>query len=197
MNKVSLLFSLLLLSACAGGGAPPAVYDFGPPAGRLAADGRWAGVALEVQAPAWFDSPGLAYRLSYDDPLKLHAYAASRWAGAPALLLGQRLRQQLGMAGAGSRRVPCLLRVEVQEFAQRFDRPQHSLGVLQSRVSLLDERRAILAERPVLVERPAASADARGGAAALAEAGSGLGRELAAWLDGLDRSGGLKGCRAL
>lgn len=198
MKKYLVLPALLMLAACAVGarnGVPPSVYDFGMPAARLAGDGPWPGLALEIKAPQWLDAPGVGYRLAYEDPFKLRDYGGSHWAGAPALLLGQRLRQQLGVA-SGSMAAGCLLRFELQEFSQVFDSPQQSRGILQGSVSLLDDRRQLLAERVVAITQPAATPDARGGVAALVAAGNELGKQLSDWLAGLGRDGRLKVCRA-
>lgn len=199
MKKLAVLFSTLLLGACVGGAhnsTPLAVYDFGMPAARLASDDAWSKMALEIKAPSWFDSPSVQYRLAYEDPLKLRDYAASRWAGAPAQLIGQRLRQQLGVAGATSNTaVDCLLRLDLQEFSQVFDTPQNSRGVLHGSVSVLDARRRIVAARLVAIEQPAAGSDARAGVSALVGASDELGRQLAGWLGSLDKSGSLNACR--
>ncbi|HCZ15881.1 MAG TPA: hypothetical protein DHV85_15095 [Candidatus Accumulibacter sp.] len=198
MKKLSMLLVLGLLAACAGGprSSPPSeVYDFGLPVQRLIADGRWSKLALEIRAPYWFDSLSIEYRLLYDDPLKLRGYAGSRWAGAPALLLAQRLRQQLGVVGSsGHTAVTCLLRLDLQEFAQSFDTPQSSRGVLQGTASVLDGRHRVVAERAFAIEQAAASADARGGVRALVSASEELGRQIAAWLNELEKSGTLKSC---
>jgi ABC-type uncharacterized transport system auxiliary subunit len=189
MKRTVLLFATLLLAACATGGRdrPPAgVYDFGPPAGALGADARWSRLIVEVRAPHWFDSLTIEYRLAYDNPRQLREYASSRWAGPPARLLGLRLRQLLGARGAGGDGEPgCLLRIDLQEFAQVFDTPRTSRGVLHARVDLLDARRQRLAGQVFAVEQAAATADAAGGVAALAAAGDTLGRQLADWLAGL------------
>jgi len=199
MKKFSLALMAALLAACAGSvhqGPPATVYDFGLPAARLVVDGQGSRVALDVKAPSWFDSSDIEYRLAYDDPLKLREYAGSRWAGAPALLLGQRLRQQLGVPGGSSNvAVDCLLRVDLQEFSQVFDSPQHSRGVLQGSVALLGAKRQMLAERLLTIEQPAATPDARGGVMALVVASDEAGKELVAWLDRLEQSGELKSCR--
>lgn len=186
---LAILGGSVLLAACANGarnGAPAAVYDFGMPAARLADDGAWSRMAVEIKAPYWFDSLSIEYRLNYDDPLKLREYGGSRWAGAPALLLGQRLRQQLGTHGATSdTAVDCLLRFEVQEFSQVFDTPQQSRGVLHGNLTLLDGKRRPLAGRQIAIERASPSPDARGGVGALLAASDELGRQIAGWLDSL------------
>ncbi len=199
MRNVFVLFSALLLSACVGGArntSPIAVYDFGLPATRLIADGSWSKLALEVRSPPWFDSLNVDYRLAYEDPLKQREYAGSRWAGAPGILIAQRLRQQLGtVAVSGNALSDCLLRVELQEFSQVFDSPQRSRGVLQGSVSLIDGKRQLVAERQLAIEKPVATADAQGGIDALVAASSELGQKIADWLAGLERAGTLKSCR--
>ena len=190
----------LFLCACVGSirNAPTAVaYDFGLPAARLVSDGTWSRLALEVKSPPWFDSLYIDYRLAYEDPLKQREYAGSRWAGAPGILLAQRLRQQLGVLSAnGNMAVDCLLRVELQAFSQVFNSPQHSNGVLQASVSVVDRKRQLVAERQVVIEKPAATADAHGGVSALVAASDDFGQQMATWLAGLEKSGTLGSCRA-
>ena len=199
MNRLPTFLAVCLLAGCAGSTRnqpPAAVYDFGLPIERLAEDHRWSSVALEIRAPYWLDSPAIDYRLLYENPLKLRSYATSRWAGAPALLLSQRLRQQLGFAGVtGHLAVRCLLRLEVQEFSQVFITPQSSRAVLQVNANLLDARQRLLAESQVASEQPAPTVDAHGGVIALAAASEDLGRQLAGWLNDLEKRGRLKDCR--
>lgn len=186
------------LAGCAGSvrNLPPAeVYDFGLPAHRVAEEGRWSNVALEVKAPYWLDSSGIEYRLLYETPLKRRSYAGSRWAGAPAPLLAQRLRQQLGLVGAGAQ-TTCLLHLELHEFSQVFDTPQRSRGMLQGSASLFDAGHRLVAERQLASEQPAPGADARGGVSALVSASEELGRQLIVWLNDLEKRGTLKSCRS-
>lgn len=182
------LIVLLLLGGCAVGArnSPPlAVYDFGLPAARLPAAENWPRVALEVRSPAWFDSLNIDYRLAYDNPLKQREYADSRWAGAPGVLLAQRLRQQLGTVNDNGSSA-CLLRVELQEFSQVFASPQQSQALIQANVQLFDARRQLLVVRQLTVERPASSGDAAGGVAALVDASNDFGVQLARWLASVD-----------
>lgn len=182
------LIVLLLLGGCAVGArnSPPlAVYDFGLPAARLPAAENWPRVALEVRSPAWFDSLNIDYRLTYDNPLKQREYADSRWAGAPGVLLAQRLRQQLGTVNDNGSSA-CLLRVELQEFSQVFASPQQSQALIQANVQLFDARRQLLVVRQLTVERPASSGDAAGGVAALVDASNDFGVQLARWLASVD-----------
>lgn len=200
MNRFLMWVVACLLAGCVGGTrntSPAEVYDFGPPVEQLAEAGRWSGVLLDIRAPHWFDARDIEYRLLYENPLKLRNYARSHWAAAPALLLSQRLRQQLGLPGmGGALATGCLLRFELQEFSQVFDTPQRSRGILQGQASLLDGRRQLVAERRLRIEQPAPTADAQGGVIALVVASGELGREFAAWLNDLEKRGRLKHCRS-
>ena len=190
-----LLLAASLLGGCAispGNGRSPAVYDFGLPSARNGGEGEWPRIAL----PPWFDALNVDYRLAYDDPLKQREYSGSRWAGAPGVLLAQRLRQRLGMAtSSGNAAASCLLRFELQEFSQVFDAPTQSRGVLQGTASLIDARKQRIAGRDFLIEQPAASQDARGGVDALVAAGSTLSSQLADWLGALDKSKAMAPCQ--
>lgn len=194
-----MLLAALLLGGCAvspENGRSMAVYDFGLPAARAGGEGEWPRIALEVVAPPWFDALNVDYRLAYDDPLKQREYAGSRWAGAPGVLLAQRLRQRLGMASSsGNAAANCLLRFELQEFSQVFDAPTQSRGVLQGTASLIDARKQRIAGKDFLIEKPAASQDARGGVDALVAAGSELASQLGAWLGALEKSKGMEPCQ--
>ncbi|MEI7430791.1 MAG: hypothetical protein WCL27_10070, partial [Betaproteobacteria bacterium] len=156
MKRILIILGVLtasLLAGCASApGSSVVVYDFGLPAARLPDEDRWSRLALEVKAPAWFDSLNVDYRLAYEDPLKQREYSGSRWAANPAVLIAQHLRQQLGTASLNSSlTADCLLRVELQEFSQVFDSPQQSRGLLQATVTLSSAKRQWLAERQLIV----------------------------------------------
>ena len=199
MNRCFVLLAALLLSACVGGAGnsvPSVTYDFGLPVARLAVGGAWPGLSLEVWSPPWFDSTNVDYRLAYADPLTRRQYVGSRWAGAPAQVIAQRLRQQLGVVSAtANSATDCLIRVELQEFSQVFDSPQSSRGVLTASVSLIDGKRRVVAERLAVIDKPALGADASGGVQALVAASTEFGRLLSDWLLELEKNGGLKSCR--
>ena len=197
MKPFFVLIAALVLSSCAGvtrSTSPDAIYDFGLPPERLVSGGAWSKLALEVSSPPWFNSLNVDYRLAYDNPLKRREYASSRWAGAPAALLAQRLRQKLGMMSATGAAYDCLIRVELQEFSQVFDTPQLSRGVLRGRITLIGAGRHVVSEKPVLIVKPASTADAGGGVSALVAASEELGQQLEAWLSSLDKTDVLKIC---
>ncbi|WP_153117868.1 ABC-type transport auxiliary lipoprotein family protein [Rhodocyclus tenuis] len=179
------LAAAMLLTACSIGARPaPTLYDFGPPAARLTTAPATTPLAVEVRAPHWLDSPGIDYRLAYADAQRVQEYAGSRWLAPPAQLLAQRLRQQLGATAAASNvAAACILRVDLHEFSQVFEKEEQSAGVIQAQAVLLDARRRLIAGRSFAIERPAGSADARGAAAALLAASDALGGELAGWLN--------------
>ncbi|MEI7431806.1 MAG: ABC-type transport auxiliary lipoprotein family protein [Betaproteobacteria bacterium] len=200
MKRIFIIFGVFIVSLLAGCASAPGssvvVYDFGLPATRLSDEDRWSRLALEVKAPAWFDSLNVDYRLVYEDSLKLRDYSRSRWAANPGVLIAQHLKQQLGTASINSSlTADCLLRVELQEFSQVFDSPQQSRGLLQATVTLSSAKRQLLAERQLVVEKPAASADASGGVKAMVGTASDLGLQLAEWLGAQEKSGVLKACR--
>lgn len=191
MKRIAFLLSgLLILAACAGSGrgrADIAIYDLGP-AAAAPATAAPPGIALEIRLPAWLDAPAMSYRLAYADPQRLHAFAQARWAASPQQLLQQRLRQQLALTPGGA---PCTLRVELDDFSQSFAAPGSSSARVSGEALLLGKGRALRARQPLRIEVPAASADAAGGAAALAAAADRLSTTLAQWLQGQD----LAACR--
>lgn len=186
MRWLSCLFCFLLLAGCftagkRGGDAPLAIYDFGPSSASLLAAPRKIPLALEVRAPLWFDTMGIDYRLAYVDVARLREYAKARWAGPPAQLLQQRLSQQLGLSPSGQGQARCLLRLEITEFSQVFSAPDSSRGVVQGRAVMLDRARRQVAELSINLEKPASSADARGGVGALTMAIEHLATDIMAW----------------
>lgn len=186
MRWISCLLCSLLLAGCftagkRGGDAPLAIYDFGPSSASLVVAPRKIPLALEVRAPLWFDTMGIDYRLAYVDAARLREYAKARWAGPPAQLLQQRLSQQLSLSPSGQGQARCLLRLEITEFSQVFSAPDSSRGVLQGRAVVLDRSRRQVAELSINLEKPASSADARGGVGALTMAVEQLAADIVAW----------------
>jgi len=176
----------LLLAACS---LPPAqppvtVYDFG---GQVPAAGP-EGVAgqpglpggVQVQAPPWLDGNGIVYRLAYADAARLASYRDSRWAAPPAALLHEALRQRIARsAGVPG---PTSLRVEIEEFAQVFDDPARSRGVVRLRAAVLDaDGRRVLRTQVVVQAVDALTPDAAGGAHALAQAAARAAARVMDW----------------
>jgi cholesterol transport system auxiliary component len=199
---------LLALTGCGTLSAParPVVYDFGPGATALTASNRMARqptITLpEVDAPVALEGTAVLYRLAYSDAQQLRPYAQARWTMAPAQLLRQRLREQLGqsrtiLAPGEAGPVlpvtstqpfvpqPAIVRIELEEFSQLFDAPQTSSALVRVRATVLQtgpNGSRTAAQQTFVVRRPAATADAAGGVKALALATEEVIAQLDAWL---------------
>lgn len=192
---IAWLAVITLLSACAVPGQAPAplLYDFGPvmavtdPAGSQARPL----LAVRVQASTALDSTAMLYRLAYDDARQLRAYSQARWAMAPAEMVQQRLRDGLGRQFAllqPGDSAPRVLLVELEEFSHLFESPQRSSGLLRVHASLLQRSPTgmrVLAQRDLLLQQAATSADAAGGVRALTAATDAAVQELLQWLQTL------------
>lgn len=197
MRSAAAVFCLALagcFTAGRGGDGPLAVYDLGPLDSDQAVASRVPPLAVQVQAPDWLDSAGIAYRLAYAEPGRLQEYAQARWVAPPAALMEQRLLQRGGLVPAGQGGGTCLLRIDLDEFSQIFATPQASQGVLRARLAVLDSRRHRLAEKAVTIRKTAPSQDFRGGVAALGEAVQELGVDIQRWQGELAASGRLRAC---
>ncbi|MGI4860126.1 MAG: ABC-type transport auxiliary lipoprotein family protein [Janthinobacterium lividum] len=192
----------LLLTGCA---APKPVakerlvqYDLGPadvapvpgapPGGSVAGAPRLPPLKIvAVTAPTALDSDRMLYRLVYADPRQARRYAGSRWTATPAQLLTERLRDVLSrqaqiLDGGDPERGAPLLKVALLDFSQRFDVPGAGRGVVVVRASLLRDGH-LLAQRDFGATVPSPTADAAGGATAIAAAADAVVHEIGAWLD--------------
>ena len=188
MRRALLLMLCFVLAGCVtsgkrGNALPLDVYDFGRTGTERSAEPLSATVALEVRVPLWIDGVGIAYRLAYVDVSRLHDYSRARWAGPPSQLIQLDLEHRLGLARVGQLKTGCVLRLEVAEFSQHFDSPASSRAVLLGRLLLLDRQRREIAAKPLRIEVPAATADARGGAQALSATVDRLAAQILAWGD--------------
>ncbi|MEJ6007143.1 ABC-type transport auxiliary lipoprotein family protein [Paucibacter sp. AS339] len=198
-SRVALLV-LLALGACAFNKAEPmALYDLGP--APAPAQGRTPSRALppvqliDVSAPSWLASAGIAYRLDYADPLRREIYRDSRWAAPPAALLAERLRQRLAAEQNSQAQVqggatlplplPLPLRLELEEFGQSFATPNQSQVRIRLRARLGEGANARL--QVFDVQGPAESADAPGAVRALNQASERLIEQMLDWLAQLPR----------
>ncbi|MFC3107908.1 ABC-type transport auxiliary lipoprotein family protein [Undibacterium arcticum] len=180
------------LSGCATRGADPTTqYDFGSlPANATVARKLPPLSIADINAPAWLDNTLMFYRLSYANQQQTRPYAGSRWSMAPAQLFGQRLKARIAQAGGvvlaaadGATNMP-VLRIEADDIIQNFDSSMHSSAQLAMRVSLLGGR-SLLAQKTFSRQVAATSADAAGGAAAMAAASDALIDDIIDWLAGL------------
>ncbi len=148
---------------------------------------RLSPLKVVVNAPNWLDSDLIYYRLPASDGDQARVYANSRWLASPARLFGDRLRVALAVdrpvLAAGDPTAAPALRVELDEFAQYFDSASTSHGVVQIRATLFDGPK-LLAQTTLRAQAPAATADAAGGARALAAASDAVQTQLIQWLAG-------------
>jgi cholesterol transport system auxiliary component len=192
-----------LLAGCAGLVDKPVratLYDFGPgltSAPAAAATTRPPLVLADVDAAGALDGSAVLYRLGYADDHQLKPYSQARWSAPPPQLVRQRLREQIGRdrivlnpgEGAALARsgglLPRALRIELEEFSHYFQSPAQSVGLLRLRATLLENTAGgekLLSQRNVVVQRPATTPDAAGGARALGAAVDAAADELVQWL---------------
>lgn len=204
-RPLGILLLVLALAGCTLPGqiARPAVYDFGP--GELATPLAGSAISLaplavaEIEAPPALDSTAVLYRLAYANVQQLQPYAMARWSMTPAQLIRQRLRERLGQrrallspdaslasaASAPGGTPPLTLHLELEEFSQLFEAPSQSVGLLRLRATMVQASpggEKLLAQRSVIVQRPAPTADAPGGVHALTAATGAAVQELEQWL---------------
>ncbi len=198
-----LALAFAVLAGCAGPDRPvrATLYDFGPGATQPQPSTRIAPlppIALgEIDAGGALDGSAVLYRLGYADAHQLRPYAQARWTAAPAQLVRQRVREHLSQRravlnmgeGAALLRsggmAPRVLRLELEEFSQLFSSPTQSAGVIRLRATLAENTPSgekLLAQRVLIVQRPAPTADAPGGVRALAAATDAVAEELSQWL---------------
>ena len=180
-----------LLSGCATVKSDAAaLYDLGPlrTTQQSAALPALPPISVaEARVPAWLDSPMMYFRLSYANSQQPRPYAYARWSMPPAQLLTQHLKTRIAQAGGvaltpsdGALGVP-VLRIEADDFTQNFDAPERSTGQVALRASVFRDR-TLVAQRSFLHQAPASSADAAGGASALAAASDAAIADVIAWL---------------
>lgn len=165
---------------------PDATYDFGPPAAASPTRIDKSVMLTEAAVPAWMDVPHMHYRLAQSAPAQPRSYANSRWVMSPAALFTQRLKGRLAETSKGAYsahdgvRTDLVLRIEVEEFAQVFDSATASRGMVRVRASLTGGKEAP-AQKAFMVEHPAATADADGGAKALIAASDEAIKQIVEW----------------
>ena len=188
-----------LLSACSTTKAPGnTTFDFGPaaPSAQTAALPAMpampfgAVVVTDVTGSAALDNERMYYRLNYADALQARTYAQSRWSATPLQLVSQRLKTRVAQAGikvltATDASVGvAILRTEIDDFTHSFDSSSQSHGQLMLRASLFQGHK-LVDQKTFSRKTPAASADAAGGARALAASTDAVAADIVAWISTL------------
>lgn len=198
-----------LLGGCSALPAPPvntSLYDFGlatatAPAAAPASTAPsplTLGRVTAAGLPA--DRQALLYRYAYTNDHQLRAYQRARWSLPVDQLLARQLRRQLQTRWAvltpdyGRARtrtgeaIPLVLHVNLERFEQVFADSHQSTGVIELRATLLEgDNGRLLGQRGFQRSVDAASADAAGGARALADAAQAASADLEQWLHSIAR----------
>lgn len=195
MKKIiPIVVTMLLAAGCVGNQSSPAtLYDLGPLGTRQTTTiPSLPPVAVaEVQGPGWLDSTLIFYRLNYSNEQQPKPYARARWTMPPTQLLLQQVKARIAQVGGvavaashGATNVH-VLRIEADEFTQHFDAPGSSTAQVGLRASVY-KGRTLVAHKGFARQAPAPSADAEGGAKALAAASDAAITDLMMWLGTLD-----------
>lgn len=194
LRLAALVACAAILGGCASSKGPGQTsYDFGPlsaPAANQAAPAASAFPALvvaDVTGPAMLDNQRMFYRLMYADAQQSRPYAYNQWSATPLQLLSQRLKARIAQGGVkvlstsdASGGVP-LLRLEADEFSQNFDGVAQSSATIALRASVFRSHQ-LVDQRTFTRTLPAPTADAPGGARALAAASDAVAADILAWL---------------
>lgn len=196
-TRIAVASMAILLGACASKGPTTAQYDFGPlPATTTNATAPAAPIAIiiaDVGGPASLDSERMYYRLLYADARQSRPYAYNQWTSTPLQLLTQRMKARIAQAGVkvlsttDAAASTNLLRMEVEDFTQNFDSAASSSGVVRLRASVFRSHK-LVDQKTFTRSAPAPSADAAGGARALADASDAVAADVLAWLVALPPS---------
>ena len=184
-------FGATLLAGCSTSSGTPknTTFDFGPAATSVASAPAPIGaiVVTDVSGSAAFDNERMYYRLNYANALQSRAYTNSRWGATPLQLITQRLKSRIAQTGAkvltptDASDGVAILRAEIDDFTHSFDSTTQSYGQLVLRASLFNQHK-LVDQRTFSRKVPAASADAPGGARALAAATDAVAADINAWL---------------
>ncbi|XLZ69076.1 ABC-type transport auxiliary lipoprotein family protein [Massilia sp. SR12] len=179
-----------VLAGCASKGPQASAFDFGPlgqPLPMAAPAALPAIVVADVSGPASLDSQRMFYRLMYADARQSRPYAYNTWTATPLQLMSQRLKSRFAQAGVkvvsttdSASGLP-LLRLEADEFSQNFDSATQSSASITLRASVFRNHK-LVDQRTFTRTARAPSADAAGGASALAEGSDAIAADILSWL---------------
>jgi cholesterol transport system auxiliary component len=183
----------LLLSGCASQkGEPTTQFDFGPAMPPVTAAAPIGAIVItDATGSSALENERMFYRLSYADALQARTYANSRWTANPLQMMTQRLKTRISQSGAkvlsetdASNGIP-ILRVDVDEFVHNFSGVAQSEGQVALRASVF-QGHTLVDQRSFARTTQAASADAAGGARALAASTDAIAADIVAWLGTLN-----------
>ena len=168
-----------LLSGCLGTNKPHpenTSYDFG-----LAVEIGALETKVEIGQVTAIDAVDhrrIRYRLNYQNPTEVHTYSQHRWTTSPANLTASKLRSMAKVSNPSQ----CTIKIHIETFDHVFQTANNSSGVVKFHASIYTKRsRETLASTVMQEEAVAASADAKGGVAALDQASTAAIKNLVDW----------------
>lgn len=195
MSKQLFLIScFIFLSGCVTPqSSAPTLYDLGTTTAPIMQPEKSNQVTsilvTPVISPQWLDKPAIHYRLAYSNPAKLYAYANSRWAASPAILLTQQMRQHIStgtpyfvIKNSAYARADYVLQIELVEFIQIFDLVDRSHVTVRLQASLIDRKsRALIQQKRFEAQLATPTADAAGAVSAFSKASQQLMQQIVNW----------------
>ncbi|MGA9853306.1 MAG: ABC-type transport auxiliary lipoprotein family protein [Gammaproteobacteria bacterium] len=138
-----------------------------------------------ITSAPWLADTSIRYRLLYDDPTRLHAYADNRWIASPAELMQMRLQLALGNVDANAAPSSGVahyrLQVELLDFEQLFDTPQSSRVSARAEAALLNISSGAMLAKHRFAVTLTTSPDVQGAVQGSARATDQLLRQIVQW----------------
>ena len=143
-------------------------------------------ISTKVHAPEWMNENLMFYRLDYVNDQQVRFYTESSWNSPPSRLFKNRLDTYLVAAGSTVTGIrtssPTLtLRIYLEDFSQHFSSPSDNTSRIVLRASLF-RGRDLVAQKRFRKEVVSRTADAQGGARALAQSSDELIVEIMNWM---------------
>lgn len=197
LTAIGLLTLLAGCSPFASPGIQPDRYTLGPAPAIAADHGTSESTRIpltlhlsQVTAPDWLDSNRMVYRLNYGNDQQLASYTRSEWAATPAEMVTDNLRTALrnrhlfaAVVDDTTGQANLSLQLGLTDFSQQFSDVKTSQGHITATATLVNTHTGeVMAQRTFEMQAPAPSADAAGGAHALAKADQKLDTAIARWL---------------
>lgn len=197
VGKRAVLAGLVLLATgCATSVSWQAPYDITPPhpAPLASTTGSTAMLPVlrlrQVSAVHWLETDSYQYHLLYQDPQRLLAYRDARWIGTPPQMIASRLQRQLEESGQWRAVLTplsrgssvWLLQVRLTDFVVNFSGPDAGAALVAGTATLVKTADyQVVAQRHFRFTGTLPSANAQGGAKAMATASARFVRAVSSW----------------
>lgn len=172
MKYFILVLLVISQAACVGTNKPRpdiALYDFGYTSKSDNKEQILAKINVdEISAIEALNYQKMRYRLNYENAARVFYYTESRWQATPAELVNNQLNTLLQ---SDTKAFNCSLKLKLQLFDHVFNSKNSSAGVVQmSAILATKSAQKIMANEVIIESVPAVTANAEGGAKALAQA---------------------------